>query len=101
MGYDEVYAELAAGKASSGLPCVQVRSLLQQLGFHVKDGKRGGHKVVTHAHLPGFTTAAYNCRGGNGDVDRNYLGSIMKVLRQHETALKKYLGEDEEDDADE
>lgn len=99
MGYDEVYRELAAGKAGSGLPCAEVRSLLGELGFRVKDGARGGHKVITHPHLPGFTTAAYNCKSGNGDVDRNYLGSILRVLRQHEADIKKHLGEaDEKDD---
>ena len=91
--YDEVVAGLQAGKAASGLSCADVRALLTRVGFNVKDGKRGGHKVVTHPHLPGFYSTGYNCRGSGGPVDRNYLGHLLNVIRRYEEPLKRYLGE--------
>ena len=95
MGYDEVFNELQAGKAASGLPCGDVRRLLTQVGFTVRDGSKGGHKIVTHDHLDGFTTAAYNCKGGDGIVGRAYLGKLIQVLKTYKTGIKEYLGEDE------
>ena len=93
MGYDEVLGELKAGKAGSGLPCHTVRRLLEELGFKVKDGSKGGHKTVTHAGLPGFISTGYNCKGGGGEVSRNYLGSLITVLRTYEDAIRSYLSE--------
>lgn len=95
MSYDEVLGELEAGKASSGLPCADVRSLLTQLGFKVKDGKRGGHKTVTHPGLPStdFMSTGYNCEGGNGVVDRNYLGKLIQVVKTNKENIRKHLDE--------
>jgi len=93
VSYDSVLDGLKAGKAGSGLPCADVRALLEQVGFHVKDGANGGHKVVTHPHVPDFTSTGYNCRGGNGEVSRNYLGLLIRVMRQHKDAIKRHLGE--------
>ena len=95
MSYDQVYAELVAGKAGNGLPCERVRALLGQLGFSVKDGGRGGHKVVTHDYLPEFFSAGYNCKGGNGIVDRNYVGALLRVLRTHRDGIRRHMGEDD------
>jgi hypothetical protein len=92
LGYDEVLAEFQAGRAGSGLPCAQVRALLMALGFHVKDGSRGGHKTVTHPDLPDFYSTAYNCRGGNGVVDRNYLRTLIRVLKDNKDAIENFLG---------
>jgi len=92
MGYEEVVDELRTGKAASGLPCAKVRTLLTDLGFHVKEGSSGAHKTVTHPHLPDFYTASYNCRGGNnGIVDRNYLGILIRVLTTNKDAIEDFL----------
>src|SRR5438128_9275775 len=92
VSYGEVLDELKAGKAASGLPCARVSVLLSALGFHVKDGSSGGHKTVTHPHLPDFYSAGYNCRGGNnGVVDRNYLGKLIRVLTANKDAIEDFL----------
>ena len=93
MSYDEVLNELSAGKAGSGLPCAEVRRLLEELGFHVRDGANAGHKIVTHPKLSDFRSAAYNCQGGNGVVNRHYLGVLIRVIRMHKDGIKEYLGE--------
>ena len=93
MVYDATYREFEAGKAGSGLPCARVASLLDDLGFDVKDCAAPGHKVFTHDHLEHFTSSGYNCKGGTGVVDRNYVGKIMRILRTHEVDLRKHLGE--------
>ena len=98
MAYDEALRALEAGKAGSGLHCAEVRDLLTGLGFVVKDGKRGGHKTVTHPSLPSsdFISTGYNCQGGNGIVDRNYLGQLVRVVRSNKDTLKRLLGEDDQ-----
>ena len=56
------------------LRCVEVIALLQQLGFEVRDGKRGGHKLYFHDGLPEFHSGSFNCG--------------------HEAALRKYFEEE-------
>lgn len=69
-----------------------MRRLLETLGFNVKDGRRGAHKTVTHPHLAGFMATGYNCKGGdNGTVDRNYLGTLIRVVTQYEEGIKEFL----------
>lgn len=72
--------------------CEEAKKLLLQLGFDVKDGKRGGHKVFTHQHLPSFQSIGLNCdHGKNPEIKRPYIKKIIKLLEQHEEDLIKYL----------
>src|SRR5690625_5480057 len=41
--------------------CQELVELLTRLGFIVRDGRRGGHKIFTHSGLPEFTSASFNC----------------------------------------
>lgn len=95
MSYDDVVEALQAGKAGSGLPCSAVQNLLSELGFHVKDGSKGGHKTVTHPHLPDFTSTGYNCKGGHGTVDRHYLGNLIRVIKLNKDAIERYINDNE------
>jgi hypothetical protein len=87
-------AALEAGKAGSGLSCSEVKSLLTDLGFNVRSGAKGGHKVVTHPKgLTDFFSTGYNCKGGSGPVDRNYLGKLISVVKMHKDEIRKHNGE--------
>lgn len=71
--------------------------MLERLGFEVKDGKRGGHKLFFHDHLPSFTSSSFNCgHGKNPEIKPAYIKKLIRTLREHESDLKKYLekGED-------
>ncbi len=74
--------------------CAELTGLLEGLGFEVRDGRRGGHKVFIHDHISGFTSGSYNCEHGrNPEIKRPYVKKVLAVLRQHEQELKRYLEE--------
>jgi len=90
--YDQAIAALEASKAS--MRCSELTSWLTALGFDVRDGKRGGHKVFFHDGLPAFQSSSYNCdHGRNPQIKRPYIVKILRVLREQESDLKKYLEE--------
>ena len=72
--------------------CSELTKLLISLGFEVKNGKRGGHKVFTHDGLPDFHASSYNCdHGKNPEIKRPYIKQVKKTLRQHESSIRAYL----------
>lgn len=90
--FDEVMSEL--NQAGASMRCSKLTTLLITLGFAVKDGRKGGHKVFTHDHIPGFSSSSYNCdHGKNPEIKRPYINNVKRTLRQHETAIRAYLKE--------
>ncbi|MBE0353113.1 HicA toxin of toxin-antitoxin [Colwellia chukchiensis] len=88
--YDEVITTFQ--NAGASMRCQQAKSLLGELGFNVKDGRKGGHKVFTHPHLEGFTSGSLNCdHGRNPEIKKPYIKKIIKVLEKYENELVKYL----------
>ena len=78
--------------AGASMRCKEVTTLLTRLGFEVKDGKRGGHKVYTHQHIHSFMSNSYNCDyGKNPEIKRPYIKNIIKVLEKYELELIEYL----------
>ena len=58
--------------------------LLEGLGFEVRDGKKSGHKVITHPGLCRFTSASFSCgHGRDPQVKRAYIHRIKKVLEDY------------------
>jgi hypothetical protein len=91
--YTKVIVELK--NAGSSMRCDEVKKHLTSLGFEVRDGKRGGHKVYTHLHLSAFTSGAFNCdHGKNPEIKKAYITKVIKVLKQHEGELIRYLEKD-------
>lgn len=79
-------------RAGASMRCAEVKKLLTQLGFEVKDGSRGGHKVFTHRHLTSFYSQSFNCdHGKNPEIKKPYIKKIIKLLEQHEDSLIGYL----------
>lgn len=74
--------------------CAELGKLLESLGFDVKDGERGSHKVFFHDHLEGFISGSYDCgHGRNPEVKSAYISNVLRILRQYEAELSRYLEE--------
>ena len=85
-------ARLASAKAS--IRCSEMTELLTSLGYEVRNGKLGTHRMFFHDALPDFLSGSYN--GGHGrdpQIKRPYVIKILRILRQHEPELKRFLGE--------
>lgn len=76
----------------SNLCCEDVKQLLTRLGFDVRDGKLGGHKIYVHQGLPSFHSGSFNCgHGKNPEIKPAYITKIVQVLKQYKNELDAYL----------
>ena len=81
-------------KSGTSIKCLELQSYLEDLGFKVRDGKKEGHKIVTHPGLKNFYSTSYTCgHGKNPEIKPQYIKNIKKTLLQHEEELKAYLKE--------
>ncbi len=88
--YTEVVSTLQASKAN--IRCNTLAEQLARLGFEVRDGKRGGHKVFFHDGISAFTSGSYNCgHGKNPEIKPAYIGKILRILRQYEDEIIDFL----------
>lgn len=88
--YAEVVEALQASKAS--IRCDTLAEQLARLGFEVRDGKRGGHKVFFHDGISTFTSGGYNCgHGKNPEIKPAYIGKVLTILRQYEAEIIGFL----------
>ncbi|MCY3837737.1 MAG: type II toxin-antitoxin system HicA family toxin [Gammaproteobacteria bacterium] len=78
--------------------CNDMIRLLEGLGFAVRDGKKTGHKVITHPELVNFTSASITCgHGRNPQVKPIYVARMRQLLATHADGLEE-LKEDRDDD---
>jgi hypothetical protein len=90
LDYDAAVWQLRTG--SGNLRCSEVRDILGGLGFKVRDGKKGGHKIYSHPSIPSFTGGNYNCgHGKNPQVGKAYITNILDVLEQLSDEIKTHL----------
>jgi len=88
--YTEVVKTLQASKAS--IRCDTLAEQLARLGFEVRDGKRGGHKVFFHDGISTFTSGSYNCgHGRNPEIKPAYIGKILRILLRYEAEIIGFL----------
>ena len=81
-------------QSKKSLCCEEVKSLLVGLGFEVRDGKQGGHKIFFHQGLPSFQSGSFNCgHGKNPEIKPAYIGKIIQILKQYREELEQYLEE--------
>lgn len=72
----------------TNIRCNDLKQVLQQLGFIVREGKRGGHQLFTHPELTDFHGGSFNCdHGKNPQVKPVYVQKIIKVLEQYQEHL--------------
>jgi hypothetical protein len=87
---DEVLSTLKQGKTN--LCCKDLTKLLVSLGYTVRDGKRGGHKVFTHQDIEEFYSDSFNCgHGTNPEIKPAYISKVRKLVEKHKDELVKYL----------
>ncbi len=87
---EEAIAFLLTSKAS--IRCQEMATLLQGLGFVVRDGKKQGHKVIVHDGLQGFLSDSYTCgHGRNPEIKPAYVGKLARLLRRYKAELVEYL----------
>ena len=87
----------ALSEAGASLRCNEMRSVLVSLGFDVRDGRKPGHKVVTHRYIEGFFSTSYTCgHGKNPEVKPAYVRQIRNTLRTYYQQLSDYLGDEQQ-----
>lgn len=87
---DDAITDLKQRKRS--MRCRELVSMLEELGFDVRDGARGGHKVYTHPHLKEFLSDSINCdHGKNPQVKPAYVAKVIRNLEQHQAELEEFL----------
>jgi len=90
MSYDDAKRELE--NAGASMRCSDVISLLESLGFKVRDCKGGGHKVFKHPSIPLFYGSDFDCgHKRNSEVKKAYLRKILRVLDDFEADIRNYL----------
>jgi hypothetical protein len=95
MSLDDV-RQILINKTS--IRCDEIGNLLKLLGFQVRDGRTGGHKVFLHPGIPTFYSGSYNCgHGKNPSIKQAYIKNIIKILDAYRSELKIYLEEDDND----
>lgn len=78
--------------AGASMRCAEMGKLLESLGFYIKDGSRGGHKLFFHDHILGFISSSYNCEHGrNPEIKRVYIRNVLRTLHRYEAELTVYL----------
>lgn len=88
--FQSALRDLEQKKASSC--CRDLIQLLERLGFEVRDGKRGGHKLFFHSGIAEFRSGSFNCgHGKNPEVKPAYVTKLTRVLRQYEDEIVSFL----------
>ena len=90
--YNNIVRELEA--AATNLRCKDLIRTLRSLGFDVRDGRKQGHKVVTHPGIASFSADAFTCgHGTNPEIKPVYVKKMVKLLRRYEPDLTEFLRE--------
>lgn len=78
----------------TNIRCDELATLLTQLGFEVRSGKNGGHKIFVHGGLQDFYSGGYNCgHGKNPLIKSAYVGKVLNILVRYKDELIVYLGD--------
>lgn len=94
--FHDTKAAIAASKRS--LRCLELASHLRELGFEVRDGKRGGHKLLFHDGIRDFTSTSYNCgHGRNPEIKTPYIDNILKLIEKYQKEIIEYLESEDHD----
>lgn len=68
--------------------CDELEKFLKKLGFIVRSGKKGGHRVFMHPQLGSFESGSFNCdHGKNPQIKPIYVQRIINILAQYKEEL--------------
>lgn len=88
--YEEIVNKLRQSK--NNFRCNELIDDLGTLGFEVRSGKKGGHKIFTHDRIPDFTSGSFNCgHGTNSKIKPVYINQVRKTVEQYEEEIIEYL----------
>lgn len=77
-------------KRKANISCYEVIEELTVLGFEVRDGSKGGHKIFTHDKLINFYSSSFNCgHGKNPNLKKAYVTAIIRTLKKYQLELDK------------
>ncbi|MEN5342674.1 type II toxin-antitoxin system HicA family toxin [Achromobacter mucicolens] len=72
----------------NALRCKDVVTVLEDLGFTVRETGNGGHRVFDHGGLPSFAGSNFDGgHGANAEVKACYIRNILKVMRNYKDEL--------------
>jgi len=90
--FDKLHKELSDKATSANVKCRDFTKLLGEFGFDIRDGKRGGHKIVTHPDITSWLGSDYNCGHSKGDdVKPVYIKEFLKIVNRLEDELREIL----------
>ena len=90
--YNKIVRELEA--AGANLRCKDLVRALRSLGFDVRDGRKQGHKVITHPGIADFSADGFTCgHGTNPEIKPVYVKKMVKLMRSYEPDLTEFLRE--------
>lgn len=74
---------------SANLRCAEICNDLICLGFSIRDGRRGGHKIVSHSKLFDFYGTNFDCgHGANPIVKHGYVKKLLRILIERREELE-------------
>jgi hypothetical protein len=83
---DDAIASLTANKKNTR--CSELVSVLTSLGFKVRRGSSGGHRVFSHSKLVGFMGGNFNGGHGADDVVKSvYVQKVINILSLYQSQL--------------
>jgi hypothetical protein len=75
--------------SGKNVTCSDITKILKSLGYTVRNGKRGGHKVFFNDSVPGFSGSGYNCGHGRDPIlKRGYVVRIRQELILHLESIR-------------
>lgn len=77
---------------SSNITCTQLTSALKSLGFTIRDGKNGGHKIAKHPAVQVIDSPDYDCGHKAGSkIKVPYITKLIKFVKNNETSIRESL----------
>jgi hypothetical protein len=84
---DEVLDALQQKKRS--MSCSELETLLRALGFVIRDGSRGGHKIFTRPGLADFHCGSFD--GKANPIKFPYIVKVIRIITLYREELEKLL----------
>lgn len=92
--YDKLCTALEKMASGANTSCKDFTAVLKELGFEIKNGRKGEHRVATHAAI-GLTVedgANYNYGHNPGmHVKRSYIKKFVRICDEYEKELRGWL----------
>lgn len=85
-----VVGDLTARKAN--VRCSEMREILEGLGFTIREGSNGNHRIFTHRGLEEFKSSSYDCGHGRDSlIKASYVVKVVRVLSENAIELNDFL----------